>query len=187
MSLRLLAAVGLMVLIGGGSAAAQTSTKVEPAEIERIRRSNAQCLDCHSAAGLHALARPDVDKADLADRLVDPEAFLKSNHANVECVACHVTGFKEFPHAKAAKQQINNCDECHARTFLRIEDQLRGDAKKAKEQPAPSTCSPATTPTSSSSLAFQHLPGGPPGHASACNARLGRALRPTQQGRPPRP
>lgn len=131
-----------MVLIGGGSAAAQTATKVEPAEIERIRRANAQCLDCHSEAGLNAITRPDVNKADLAGRLVDPEAFLKSNHANVECVACHVTGFKEFPHAEAAKQQINNCDECHTRQFLRIEDQFLKSvhAKKAEEQPGSFTC-----------------------------------------------
>jgi len=141
-SVRLLAAVGLMVLIGGGTAVAQTATKVEPAELERIRRANAQCLDCHSEAGLQALTRPDVNKADLADRLVDPEAFLKSNHANVECVACHVTGFKEFPHAEATKQQINNCDECHTRTFLRIEDQFAKSvhAKTAEARPGSFTC-----------------------------------------------
>lgn len=131
-----------MVFIGGGLAAAQTATTVEPADIERIRRANAQCLDCHSEAGMQALTRPDVNKAALAGRLVDPEAFLKSNHANVECVACHVTGFKEFPHAEVAKQQINNCDECHTRQFLRIEDQFAKSvhAKKAKEQPGSFTC-----------------------------------------------
>jgi len=88
------------------------------------------------------LSRPDVNKADLTDRLVNPDAFLKSNHGNVECVACHVTGFKEFPHAEAAKQQINNCDECHTRQFLRIEDQFLKSvhAKKAKEQPGSFTC-----------------------------------------------
>jgi hypothetical protein len=141
-SKRLFAISGLMVLIGGGIAVAQTATKIEPAELERLRRSNAQCLDCHSGPGLQALVRPDVDKAALTDRLVDPDAFLRSNHGNVECVACHVTGFKEFPHAEAAKQQINNCDECHTRQFLRIEDQFAKSvhAKMAEAQPGSFTC-----------------------------------------------
>lgn len=139
---RLFAMAGLMALIGGGSAFAQTATQVEPAELERIRQSNAQCLDCHSEAGLHALTRPDVDRTELAGLLVDPDAFITSNHGNVECVACHVTGFKEFPHAETAREQINWCDECHTRQFLRIEDQFLKSvhAEKAEAQPGSFTC-----------------------------------------------
>lgn len=133
---------GIAIPADGGRAFAQTATKITPEEAERIRKSNDQCLACHSEAGLHALSRPDVNKAELAGRMVDPEAFRQSNHANVECVACHVSGFKEFPHAEKAKKQINWCDECHTRQFLRIEDQFLKSvhAKKAKEQPGAFTC-----------------------------------------------
>lgn len=133
---------GVAVLMDCGPTQAQTATKIAPAELARIGQSNAQCLACHSEAGLHSLDRTDVDKAALAVLQVDPEAFRKSNHGNVECLACHVTGFKEFPHAAAAKKQINWCDECHTRQFLRIEDQFSKSvhAKKAKEQPGSFTC-----------------------------------------------
>jgi len=136
------AVAALAVLAAGGSASAQTATQVAPADIERIRQSNAQCLECHSEAGLHAMSRPDVDTAKLAGLLVDPDAFITSNHGNVECVACHVTGFKEFPHADGAREQINWCDECHTRQFLRIEDQFFKSvhAKMAEEQPGSFTC-----------------------------------------------
>lgn len=133
---------GMVGLPNGAPAFAQTPPKITPAEVERIRQSNGQCLACHSEAGLRGLERPDVDRAALAALQVDPEAFRNSNHGNVECVACHVIGFKAFPHAEKAKKQINGCDECHTRQFLRIEDQFLKSvhAKKAKEQPGSFTC-----------------------------------------------
>ncbi len=135
-----LAAVAL--LAASADSLAQAKTEISPADLERIRQSNAKCLECHSEDGLHDLTRDDVDREKLATFLVKPDLYADSNHGKVECVACHVKGFSEFPHAEADKKQINWCDECHTRQFLRIEDQFFKSvhAKKADAQPGSFTC-----------------------------------------------
>jgi len=136
------ALAALAALVGATAALGQATDKITPEELARIRQSNAQCLECHSGTGLKVLTRADVDKARLAGLLVDPDTFVKSNHGKMECVACHVRGFKEFPHAEKEKKLINGCDECHTRQFLVIEDQFFKSvhAKKAKEQAGSFTC-----------------------------------------------
>ncbi len=132
----------IAVIISPAVSNAQNKPEISAADLERIRQSNAKCLECHSEDGLHDLTRTDVDKEKLATFLVKPDLYADSNHGNVECVACHVKGFAEFPHAEADKKQINWCDECHTRQFLRIEDQFFKSvhAKKSEETPGSFTC-----------------------------------------------
>ena len=180
-----LAAVAVMA--GGAGVHAQDKKEISPADLERVRQSNAKCLECHSEDGLHGLARADVNKEKLAGFLVKPDLFEKSNHGNVECVACHVKGFSEFPHAEADKKQINWCDECHTRQFLRIEDQFFKSvhAKKAEEQPGSFHLRDLPRPARlHQGSPFQHRScRRPPGqrHMPAMPC-LGRSLRPGQPG-----
>ena len=120
-------------------AEAKERKAVDAATVEKIRTANAECLSCHSEEGLSAGKHPDVKPESLKGLMVDPHAFLGSNHANVECLSCHVVGFKEFPHAEKSVQEINNCDECHTRAFLRIEDQFL-ESVHAQKLPDKFTC-----------------------------------------------
>ena len=117
------ATIGLVFLTT--AAVAQIERKpIAPEDLQKIQDSNAKCLECHSEASFDALDRPNVDKEKLRAHLVDPSVYEDSNHGRVECLACHVKGFKETPHVEKDKQQINWCDECHTRKFLRIEMQF---------------------------------------------------------------
>ncbi len=117
------AAIGLVFLTT--SAVAQIERKaIAPEDLKKIQESNAKCLECHSEAGFGTLNREGVEKEKLRDHLVDLGVYSDSNHGRVECKACHVKGFEEFPHADDDKKQINWCDECHTRKFLRIEEQF---------------------------------------------------------------
>lgn len=139
--------IALGLLVGAVLAAAAgnvpAAEEASPAAIEKVRQSNSACLACHSEAGLKSLPTGvtfDIGKARRFQ--VDPQAFERSNHGQVECVACHVTGFTEYPHAEKAREQINWCDECHTRAFLVIEEQFLASvhARKFKDSFTCVTC-----------------------------------------------
>jgi Zn finger protein HypA/HybF involved in hydrogenase expression len=44
---------------------------------------------------------------------VIPEEFTKSNHKNLQCVACHAKSYSAFPHPAEAKQETLYCLNCH--------------------------------------------------------------------------
>ena len=125
------AVIGLVLLTT--AAVAQIERKpIAPEDLKNIQDSNAKCLECHSEDGFDALERQGVDKDKLRDHLVDFGVYSDSSHGRVECKACHVKGFEDFPHADDDKKQINWCDECHTRKFLRIEMQF-DESVHAKE------------------------------------------------------
>ncbi len=104
-------------------AVAAELTPISPEDMQNIRNSQAECLQCHSEEGFAALEQKDFELAQLQGLFVDKAALEASSHGRVDCLACHVTGYKEYPHFKAAKSIINNCDECHTRLFMVIEEQ----------------------------------------------------------------
>lgn len=117
-----------------------SAADVDPAELERIRAANAQCLACHSEAGLANPQRPGLDLDILRGLLVDVEAFHSSNHGQMDCKACHTKGFEEFPHAEAEKAEIAWCDECHTRAFLMIEEEFANSVHAQEAPPDTFTC-----------------------------------------------
>lgn len=117
-----------MVAVSPGMAdAADTkgAAPTDPALIEKIRASNAECHACHSAQGLKTPPRPDMDLAALAKYVHDPKQFDGSNHAGMECKVCHGQGYVAFPHAREARKSISECGECHATKALRVETQFK--------------------------------------------------------------
>ena len=144
----MLVVAGLVLAIASTDALAKKTTEISAADLERVRQNNAKCLECHSEDGMRTVERDDVDKQKLGALLVHPEVFQKSSHGVVECVACHVKGFTEFPHAEGKKKLVNWCDECHTRKFLRIEDQFFKSvhAKIADKKPDAFTCTTCHDP-----------------------------------------
>ena len=119
-------ALGLLTLIVAFNATEVVAAKkpIDPAELEKIKAANGQCLDCHSEEGFASGRHPEFSRQAIEEHFVDPDTFEASNHGHVECVACHVTGFTKFPHLEPPSTATNFCDECHTRIFLRIEDQF---------------------------------------------------------------
>ncbi|MBF0334078.1 MAG: cytochrome c3 family protein [Alphaproteobacteria bacterium] len=107
------------------SALAQTAgaAPTDPALIEKIRKSNAECLGCHTEAALKAPPRDGMDLLKLKTLLVDPAAFERSNHAGMECKTCHGQTANEYPHREGLTAQVSPCGECHAQKSMRIEAQ----------------------------------------------------------------
>ena len=125
MFLSLVTAIAFVGLLLSFSSPTRAETqKINPALQEKIRLSNEKCLECHSEVGLAKEKKPDLDLRKLSGLLLVPESFHKSNHGKVECLACHVKGFADVPHAERDRKLINWCDECHTRAFLKIEDQF---------------------------------------------------------------
>ena len=82
----------------GGPAAAETkgAPPKDPEARERIRVWNAECLSCHTYAGLQKPPRKGLDLRRLANFLVVPELFDKSNHTGMACRTCHVGGYRDY-------------------------------------------------------------------------------------------
>lgn len=136
----------LLAVMPFGSTAHAQETKgavpTDPELIEKIRKSNAECIACHTEAALKNPPRPNLDLAKLKDALMDPAAFDRSNHAGMECRTCHGQGFVPYPHAEGAKAQISPCSECHAQKSLRVEMQFDASvhAKNLKDRFTCQTC-----------------------------------------------
>lgn len=141
-----LAAALLLAFLPIGSAAGAEATKgavpTDPELIEKIRKSNAECIACHTEAALKTPPRPDMDLGKLKNALMDPAAFDKSNHTGMECRTCHGQGYVAYPHAEGARVQISQCSECHAQKSLRVEMQFDGSvhAKNFKDRFTCQTC-----------------------------------------------
>jgi hypothetical protein len=118
----------LAVVTLGGAALAETkgAPPADPEARERIRVWNAECLSCHTFAALQKPPRKGMDLRRLANFLVVPELYNKSNHTGMACRTCHVGGYREYPHETAggAKPEILDCNECHAQKTFRIDAQV---------------------------------------------------------------
>ena len=126
--------------LGAANAAdVKGAAPTDPALIEKIRTSNAECYACHTEAGLKNPPRADMDLAALAKTIHDPKQFDGSNHTGMECKICHGQGYVAFPHAPEAKKAISECGECHATKALRVETQFK-DSVHAKNLADKFTC-----------------------------------------------
>lgn len=114
----------------------------DPALVEKIRKSNAECYACHTEQGVKAPPRADMDLAKLRQYLHDPKQFDASNHTGMECKVCHGQGYAAFPHAADAKKAISECGECHAQKALRVETQFKASihAKNLEDKFSCRTC-----------------------------------------------
>jgi hypothetical protein len=139
-------AAGLAALLVAGTAVAAEPVKgaapTDPALVEKIRKSNAECIGCHTEAALKNPPRPDMNLAKLKDALMDPALFDKSNHAGMECKVCHGQAYAAYPHDQDARRLISTCSECHAQKSLRIEMQFDASvhAKNLKDKFTCQTC-----------------------------------------------
>ncbi|HEY0885530.1 MAG TPA: cytochrome c3 family protein [Ramlibacter sp.] len=121
------------------------ATPPDPALAEKVRRSNDQCLSCHSAAGVANPPRADLDLERLKTFLVDPTTFKDSNHGGVECKTCHGQAYVPYPHRPNARAQISPCEECHAQKVLRLEPQFIRSVH-ARNLPGRFTCATCHDP-----------------------------------------
>lgn len=138
------AAIALAVGLFSPPAQAQTKGAVptDPALVEKIRKSNAECYSCHSEQGVKNPPKADMDLVKLRQYLHDPKVFDGSNHAGMECKICHGQGYVEHPHAAEARKAISQCSECHATKSLRVETQFDASvhAKNLKDAFTCQTC-----------------------------------------------
>lgn len=95
-----------------------------PEELVKIRAANDGCLACHSEAGLKKPPREGLDLKKLRNYLVDLGTYTASDHGQMACSKCHGDGYDDFPHAAKAKEDLSECQDCHARKAMRIERQF---------------------------------------------------------------
>jgi hypothetical protein len=137
------ALVSLAIMGMVAPALAATDPKpVDPALLEKIRRSNAECFACHTEAGLKNPPQPGLDLAKLKETLLEPEVFKGSNHGHMECKQCHGQGYAKYPHAQGARDLISPCEECHAVQVMKIEAQFEASvhAKRLADKFTCNTC-----------------------------------------------
>lgn len=95
--------------------------EVDPELPAKIKTWNADCLSCHSEAGLKNPPRQGMDMKLLATMLVEQGRFEHSYHGAMACKDCHTEAYVPYPHLPNAKKQIKGCVECHqnpARTIV---------------------------------------------------------------------
>ena len=120
---RVRGALGLL-LLGFAALAMADDAPPTPEELAKIRTANAECFKCHSEAGLRTPVKEGMDLAKLRTLLVNPDTYAASDHGEMACSKCHGDGFDEHPHAPKAKEDLAECQDCHARKAMRIERQF---------------------------------------------------------------
>lgn len=88
---------------------------VDPARADKVRAINADCLSCHSDAGVKAPPRAGMDLGRLATLTVSAGDFNKSVHAAQACTNCHGDAAATYPHGADIKAATKNCVACHPR------------------------------------------------------------------------
>ncbi len=113
-----------------------------PEVLEKTRLKNAECLSCHSEAGLQHPPKEGLDLKKLRGLLKDPEAFKNSDHQRLACTKCHNEGYEEHPHAPNAKDSTSTCSDCHSKKATRIEKQFEKSvhAKNLSDKFTCTTC-----------------------------------------------
>lgn len=95
-----------------------------PEELAKIKSANAECLTCHSEAGLKKPPKEGLDLKKLRHYLVHLDTFTASDHGQMACSKCHGDGYDKHPHDAKAKEGLSECQDCHARKAMRIERQF---------------------------------------------------------------
>lgn len=124
-----------LLLLAGAVQAAESS----PELLAKVAKANAECLACHSAAGLKAPPRAGLDLAKLSKLLVDDAHFAASNHTGMECTQCHGNAVSAYPHPADTRDSIAPCEQCHAAKVMRVEKQIAGSVHGG-EMKEPFTC-----------------------------------------------
>lgn len=140
--------IALAIGLAGSPALSQTAgaPPTDPELIEKIRRSNAECYECHSEQGLKNPPRKDMDLKKLGALLVDHKTIDASIHGGMECKTCHGAGYAKFPHAETAREQISPCGECHARKVFKIEKEIEKSIHTKSEKGDKFTCNTCHDP-----------------------------------------
>lgn len=105
----------------------------------KIRKWNADCLSCHSEAGLKNPPRAGMDMVLLAKLLVEQGHFETSDHGKMACKDCHGEPYVPYPHLPKAKEQIKGCEPCHQQPARTITPEFKA-SKHFKEHTARFTC-----------------------------------------------
>lgn len=118
--------VGLIGLgLAWGAAVAGSDAPIDQATIEKNRKANEACYECHSAAGIAKPPKANLDLSKLKDSRVEPEMFNPSDHGVMDCRQCHAADhYNDYPHAEVGKTTTSPCTECHAAKVLRLEPQF---------------------------------------------------------------
>ncbi|MGE5387051.1 MAG: cytochrome c3 family protein [Betaproteobacteria bacterium] len=113
-----------------------------PEALEKNRLKNAECLACHSEAGIQHPPKEGLDLKKLRGLLKDPDAFKNSDHQRLACTKCHNEGYEEHPHAPGAKDATSTCSDCHSKKANRIEKEFEKSvhAKNLSDKFTCTTC-----------------------------------------------
>lgn len=146
----------LATLLMGFPAEAQTkgSTPKDAETMAQVRAWNAECLGCHTEAGLHKPPREGMDLAKLSKLLTDPQKYDQSNHAGMACKTCHTGALRDYPHTGAKKAETLECSECHAQKQFRVDAQVANSvhSKNLKDKFTCNTCHNAHVYTTAARL-----------------------------------
>lgn len=96
----------------------------DPEAQKMVRQWNGECIACHTEQAVKFPPRPNMDLEKLADALMDPFLYEKSQHQGMACKTCHGKAYVEYPHLKDAQAKILDCNECHAQLAFRVKDQF---------------------------------------------------------------
>lgn len=107
-----------------GPVSAEEAAGPSPEMLEKIRQGNAECLACHSEAGIKNPPKAGLDLGKLRQLTINHEAFLGSDHRRLACTKCHNEGYEEHPHAPNAKDSTSVCADCHSKKASKIEKQF---------------------------------------------------------------
>lgn len=113
----------LLAFLAAPAAFAEDSPPT-PEELVKIRAANDACLTCHSEAGLKKPPKEGLDLKKLRNHLVDLGTYTTSDHGQMACSKCHGDGYDDHPHAPKAREDLAECQDCHARKAMRIERQF---------------------------------------------------------------
>ncbi|MBS0345939.1 MAG: hypothetical protein JSR69_05700 [Proteobacteria bacterium] len=129
-----------------------------PEDLTKIKTANAECLSCHSEAGLKKLPKEGLDVKKLRNYLVDLDTYTGSDHGQMACSKCHGDGYDKHPHAAKAKEGLSECQDCHARKAMRIERQFDKSvhAENLSDSFTCATCHDAHVMTLASKLRDPH-------------------------------
>jgi predicted CXXCH cytochrome family protein len=94
------------------------------AQVAKIEARNAECLACHSEAGLAHPPKEGLDLPALRAVLKDPIAFKGSDHQRLACTKCHNEGYEDHPHEPDAREMTSTCTDCHSKKANLIEKEF---------------------------------------------------------------
>jgi len=80
-------------------------------------RDNERCFICHGQKIYkykNETTGQDIKEPMFSERIINRDAFYRSNHKGFSCVDCHSSGYTKFPHpGELRMEQMYNCIDCH--------------------------------------------------------------------------